>query len=85
MFERNKVFKHVEIEARHEIELEKYVKKVQIESRVLREMALTYVVPAAISYQNQHRSWHGEIRCRCVDPAGTRCIIISIRWFAQYI
>lgn len=53
LFERNKVFKHVEIEARHEIELEKYIKKVQIESRVLGEMALTYVVPAAIQYQNQ--------------------------------
>jgi glutamine synthetase len=53
LFERNNVFTHVELEARHEIELEKYTKKVQIESRVLREMALTYVVPAAVQYQNQ--------------------------------
>jgi glutamine synthetase len=53
LFQRNKVFTHVEIEARHEIELEKYIKKVQIESRVLGEMALTYVLPAAVQYQNQ--------------------------------
>jgi len=52
LFERNKVFNHVEIEARHEIELEKYIKKVQIESRMLGEMASTYVLPAAIQYQN---------------------------------
>lgn len=53
LFERNKVLSHVEVEARHEIELEKYIKKVQIESRVLGELALTHIVPSAIQYQNQ--------------------------------
>jgi glutamine synthetase len=53
LFERNKVFNHVEMHARYEIELEKYIKKVQIESRILGELALTYIVPVAISYQNE--------------------------------
>jgi glutamine synthetase len=45
------VYNHVELEARHEIELEKYIKKVQIEARVMGEMASTHVLPAAIRYQ----------------------------------
>jgi glutamine synthetase type III len=34
LFESNGVYTHQELEARHEIELEKYTKKVQIESRI---------------------------------------------------
>ena len=30
-------YTHVELEARHEIELEKYIKKVQIEARIMGE------------------------------------------------
>ncbi len=52
LFENNKVYTHSELEARHEIELEKYIKKVQIESRVMGELATSHVLPAAIRYQN---------------------------------
>src|SRR5215203_3233306 len=51
-FERNKILTHTELEARHEIELEKYIKKVQIESRLMAELATTHILPAAIRYQN---------------------------------
>ena len=53
LFESNKVYSHSELEARHEIELEKYIKKVQIEGRLMVELATTYVLPAAVSYQNK--------------------------------
>jgi glutamine synthetase len=53
LFSGNKVYNHLELEARHEIELEKYSKKVQIESRLMVELATTYILPAAISYQNK--------------------------------
>jgi glutamine synthetase len=52
LFETNNVLSHVEMEARHEIELEKYIKKVQIEARIMGEMATSHILPAAISYQN---------------------------------
>jgi len=52
LFEENKIYSHQELEARHEIELEKYIKKVQIESRVMAELASSHVLPAAIRYQN---------------------------------
>lgn len=52
LFENNHVYTHNELEARHEIELEKYIKKVQIESRIMGELATSHVLPAAIRYQN---------------------------------
>lgn len=40
-----------ELEARVEIELEKYQMQIQIESRMCGEMALNYIIPAALKYQ----------------------------------
>lgn len=52
LFEENNVYSHVELEARHEIELEKYLKKVQIEARIMGELATSHILPPAIRYQN---------------------------------
>ncbi len=53
LFESNDVYTHAELEARHEIELEKYIKKVQIESRIMGELATSHILPPAIRYQNR--------------------------------
>jgi glutamine synthetase len=52
LFASNDVLTHVELEARHEIELEKYIKRVQIEARIMGELCTSHVLPAAIKYQN---------------------------------
>jgi glutamine synthetase len=52
LFEHNNVYNHPELEARHEIELEKYIKKVQIESRLMVDLATNHILPSAIRYQN---------------------------------
>ncbi|MDQ6757395.1 MAG: glutamine synthetase III [Bacteroidota bacterium] len=52
LFEHNKIYTHSELEARHEILLENYVKKVQIEARVMGDLATNHILPAAIKYQN---------------------------------
>ena len=52
LFHDNGIYSHQELEARHEIELEKYIKKVQIESRMMGELATSHILPAAIRYQN---------------------------------
>ncbi|TAF52510.1 MAG: glutamine synthetase type III, partial [Sphingobacteriia bacterium] len=52
LFESNGVYSHTELEARHEIELEKYIKKVQIEARIMGDLAINHILPAAIKYQN---------------------------------
>ncbi len=52
LYEANGVYTHIELEARHEIELEKYIKHVQIEARIMGELATSHVLPPAIKYQN---------------------------------
>lgn len=52
LFERNQIFSHRELEARHEIMLETYIKKIQIESRVMGNLVTNHILPAAIKYQN---------------------------------
>ncbi|MGE0562198.1 MAG: glutamine synthetase III [Flavobacteriales bacterium] len=46
------VLSPIEMEARHEIELENYILKLQIESRVLGDLAQNHIIPTAIRYQN---------------------------------
>ncbi len=53
LFKRHKVMNETELQARYEIKMEKYVKKVQIESRVLGDLALNHILPTAIQYQNR--------------------------------
>ena len=52
MFERTGVLSKKEIEARNEVKWETYSKKIQIESRVLGDLAVNHVIPAAIRYQS---------------------------------
>jgi glutamine synthetase len=52
LFKSNDIYIHSELEARHEIMLEDYVKKVQIEARIMGELATTYVLPSSVKYQN---------------------------------
>ena len=42
----------IEIEARHEIEVEDYALRIQIEGRILGDIARNHVIPTAIRYQN---------------------------------
>ncbi|MGA9325886.1 MAG: glutamine synthetase III [Salegentibacter sp.] len=52
LFEELKVMNKVEVEARHEIELEEYSMRIQIEGRILGDIARNHVIPTAIKYQN---------------------------------
>lgn len=52
LFEELNVMTRVEIEARYEIELEEYTKNIQIEGRIIGDIARNHVVPTAVRYQN---------------------------------
>ncbi|MBN2745855.1 MAG: glutamine synthetase III [Bacteroidales bacterium] len=52
LMERNNVLSKRELEARHEIRLDVFKKKVQIESRVLGDLAINHIIPTAVKYQN---------------------------------
>ncbi len=52
MFKSTGVFTEVELEARNEVKWEMYTKKIQIEARVLGDLAVNHVIPVAIRYQS---------------------------------
>ena len=53
MFESTKVMNRKELEARNEVKWETYVKTVQIEARVLCDMAMNHIIPVATHYQGK--------------------------------
>ena len=48
-----RIFNETELNSRLEVELEKYTMKVQIEGRVLGDLAINHIVPTAVAYQNR--------------------------------
>lgn len=52
LFTKTNIFSKRELHARHEILLENYYKKLQIEARVMGEVTHSMIIPAAIAYQN---------------------------------
>ncbi|MDE5727312.1 MAG: glutamine synthetase type III, partial [Duncaniella sp.] len=50
MFRKTGVMTHVELEARNEVKWEMYTKKIQIEARVLGDLAINHIVPVATRY-----------------------------------
>ena len=52
MFGRTGVFSPVELAARNEVKWEMYTKKIQIEARVLGDLAINHIVPVATRYQS---------------------------------
>ena len=53
MFESTKVMTRKELVARNEVKWEMYVKTVQIEARVLGDLAMNHIIPVATHYQSQ--------------------------------
>jgi glutamine synthetase len=52
VFTNHKVFTSRELHARYEIQLENYGKRMQIESRLIGDLAKNHIIPTAIRYQN---------------------------------
>ena len=53
MFESTKVMNRKELQARNEVKWEMYVKTVQIEARVLGDLAMNHIIPVSTHYQSQ--------------------------------
>ena len=53
MFTKTGVYTLKELEARNDVKWETYIKKVQIESRVMVRMALNHIIPAALEYKSK--------------------------------
>lgn len=53
LYEEVGIYNHREFEARNEIKLEKYAANIDIEAKVLSDIARNHIIPAALNYQNR--------------------------------
>lgn len=85
LFMSNKIFTEVELDARHEIMLEDYVKKVQIEARILGYLATNHILPATINYQNTLIENVKGIQAIGLDASTTKAQINLIKFISEHI
>lgn len=78
LFERHSVFNRKEVEARNEIKLEGYIKKVQIEARIMCDLAINHIVPTATTYQNKLIQNANGLKGLGIDNTGVVDIIKEI-------
>lgn len=85
LFESQGVFTKREVEARYEIMLEAYVKRIQIESRMMGELALNHIIPAAINYQNRLLEALERMQRAGIEEENLESIKITIRKIAEHV
>jgi len=85
LFMSNKIFTEVELDARHEIMLEDYVKKVQIEARILGYLATNHILPATINYQNTLLDNVKGLQAIGLDASTTKAQINLIKVISEHI
>lgn len=85
LFVRHGIFTEVELHARHEILLEEYIKKIQIESRIMGDLAVNHVIPTAIAYQNKLiQNIHG-LKDLGLEEIYTQSTLDSIKKMSHHI
>jgi len=71
LFVSNNIYTEAELEARLEIMWEHYIMKVQIESRVMGDLALNHIIPATLRYQNELISALSDMKSLGLDYENT--------------
>ena len=85
LFERHHIFSHVELHARHEILLEDYIKKIQIESRVMGDLAINHIIPTAVAYQTKLVNNVRGLRELGLDDENSQVTVDSIKAISRHI
>lgn len=85
VFTKNNILNAREIEARYEILLENFIKKVQIESRVLGDIANTNIIPAAIGFQHKLAQSAAAMKELGLPPESYKVAVDAITEASGYI
>jgi len=85
LFQRHNIFSHVELHARHEILLEDYMKKIQIESRVMGDLAVNHIIPTAVAYQTKLVTNVRGLRELGLDDENTTVTLDTIKAISRHI
>ena len=82
LFAAHGVLTHKEVEARNEIKLENYIKKVQIEARVIGDLGMNHIIPTAIAYQNKLITNANGLKGLGVD---NKAVVQTIKEISEHI
>jgi glutamine synthetase len=85
LFGKYGILSHRELEARHEIMLENYIKKIQIESRVMGDLVLNHVIPTAVKYQNVLTSNLKAMKEVGIEGKHTQNLVDTVKKISGYI
>lgn len=77
-FVNNGIFTKEELHARYEIMLDEYVKKIQIEGRVMADMVHTYIIPPAIEYLTELATSVSSIKAAGLKAGKTQTDLINV-------
>lgn len=85
MFEEFKVMNAVELEARNEIQLENYILKLQIEARLMGEIAMNMILPATIDYQSRLMDNASKLASLGLDNAHILTVVNKVNGYVKTI
>lgn len=85
LFVKNEIFNEVELNARYEIMQELYVKKIDIEAKLLAQLATSHVIPAAIAYQRNLAENVKAMKDAGLSKTDTEVQVNLIKELAQHI
>ena len=85
LFSRLNILSHTELHARHEILLEEYTKKIQIEGRVLGDLAINHIIPTALAYQTKLISNVCGLRALGLDDENSQVTMEMIKSISRYV
>ena len=74
-----------ELEARYEIRLENYLKQVQIDSRIMGDLALNHIIPTAVAYQNKLIANVKGLKDIGIETESTKTMIEAIKTVSHHI
>jgi glutamine synthetase len=82
LFEKHAIFSHKEVEARNEIRWESYIKRVQIDARLIGDLAMNHIIPTAIAYQTKLIANANGLKGLGVD---NKTVVLTIKEISGYI
>jgi glutamine synthetase len=85
LFVNNGIFTSKELEARTEIKYEDYLLKIQIEGRILGELAKNYVIPSAVAYQKKLVDTIEGLSKAGLTKADNKALLELVKEIAQHV
>lgn len=85
LFLNHNILRKDEMDARYEIEIEKYKLKLQIESRVMADLAMNQIIPASLEYQNRLIQNARGLQDLKLNPKASEAILALIEEIADRV